>query len=436
MTKGLGLAYAAAIFFVLALLLFVAPANAGYPDFEVIATRTDPSPIQPGIYFELSLTVQNTGTDEVQNLTLELVPKYPFSLDPGEEVVKYFGRVIPPQDVMTTYKLRVAGDAVEGWNEVELKVRGCPLPSCAELTRIVKIKIEAVFAVLSIESVTSEPAKISAGETANVKITLKNSADSLLRNIGVKLDLSNQSIPFAPVNSTTEKRLKFLAAGDQAELDFALIALPDSQAGVHKIPLTLSYSDALGTDYTKTDMISLIIGGAPELQTNIDETDVLKAGSSGSVSLRLINKGPVNIKFLTVQLLPSTSYEILSSDNIYIGDLDSDDYDTAEFKLYLKPDTESGSLTLPISLEYRDAMNNKFTERADVPVRIYTYDEARTFGLEKVNMTWTYVLVAVLLVLAYFGYKKRAVLKPALAKIRRRQRSELEKIRRAVSKKR
>jgi len=74
--------------------------------------------------------------------------------------------------------------------------------------------------------------------------------------------------------------------------------------------------------------------------------------TTGTVSIKFVNKGATDARFLNIILKKSDDYETISSDNVYIGDLDSDDYETADFKINVKR-LKSSKLNIPVHFEFQ-----------------------------------------------------------------------------------
>jgi hypothetical protein len=70
---------------------------------------------------------------------------------------------------------------------------------------------------------------------------------------------------------------------------------------------------------------------------------------------------------------------ILSDKEIYVGSVDSDDFET----LSLEVIPSSKSATLTAFVEYQDDDAKKFTRTLDLPVQVYTFDEAVAKGIAK-----------------------------------------------------
>ncbi|MCH9029299.1 MAG: hypothetical protein IH819_06710 [Bacteroidetes bacterium] len=174
-----------------------------------------PDPVNPGEYVEVRWKVVNNGTEDAKNVVFEIVPEYPFSLDPGvsatKDLINVWGLQKGKEGVILYYKLRVDKDAVEGDADLRLRYRitdasGSFLVEPEEFT----IRIQTIDAALGITSVTTEPKTIVPGEESKIIIELTNLADSIMEDITLKLDLSSDDTPIAPTGGSTEKRVRYL----------------------------------------------------------------------------------------------------------------------------------------------------------------------------------------------------------------------------------
>ena len=87
--------------FVLSLLLisslFAAPASAavGSANLKVTIIETNPYPAKIGEYLNLTVQVENIGGDKAEDVDIEIVPEYPFSLDSEANAMKNIGVLNP-----------------------------------------------------------------------------------------------------------------------------------------------------------------------------------------------------------------------------------------------------------------------------------------------------------------------------------------------------
>lgn len=85
----------------------------------------DPVSAEPGGYVDLVFKFENWGTANANNMTVELLPQYPFSLDPGVAAVHQLGTIgglqTDDKAYLVKYHVRVDKDAVDGENEIGIK---------------------------------------------------------------------------------------------------------------------------------------------------------------------------------------------------------------------------------------------------------------------------------------------------------------------------
>jgi hypothetical protein len=384
------------IILLMTLLLSVAYAIEA-PTLDITLINQDPDPAGPGDYVELRFKVVNTQAgSNAKDLMFRLKPQFPFSLDPSEDEEKSFGNLPALGDagnaLIVKYKLLVDDDAVQGSNKIHLEYKHDLLGWIAkEFT----VDIQTVDANIAIVSVNTNPEKIRPGEESEVQITVRNMADSTVKDVSFKLDLTYDNLlsgatsktatdsinafnelPFAPIESASEKKIDSLKSGEEVVFTYRLISYSDAESKVYKIPVEINYYDELETKYTKNDLIGLVVGSQPDLSVIIDETSLYVGKKTGTVTVRFINKGFSDIKFLDVKLPSNGAYELLSAEEVYVGNVDSDDYETAEFELYLKEDSrEESIIKLPLSVEYRDANNNIYSNQVDLDLRIVTAEK-------------------------------------------------------------
>ena len=265
---------------------------------------------------------------------------------------------------------------------------------------------------LTLRSVSTSPNEIEPGKTVDVLIGLKNDGDNDLTDVSISLDLTN--VPFAPSDSSSEIGFDEILSGKTKEASFNLIALNNANSGIYKIPVNIKYTEDVtdAQQKTKTGLISVTINSKPIIDVQTTDS-LLITGQEGKINVKVVNKGLSDIKFLEVELGSSTYYSLTSSNKVYIGDLDSNDFDTAEFNVFFKTGSTT-NLNIPVKITYKDIFNKEFTEDFSVPVKVYSQKDAISLELIKKSNTTTYVVIIVILIIVYIIYrriKKRRKLK-------------------------
>ncbi|MEA2004502.1 MAG: hypothetical protein U9O53_06145, partial [archaeon] len=179
---------------------------------------------------------------------------------------------------------------------------------------------------------------------------------------------------------------------------------PDAGNGIYKTPLTLTFSDNVGNDYTSSEIISLIVGGIPDVFINVEPDKTFLSGSTGSVRVNIINKGLVDVKSVTLKLTPTDDFELLSNAEVYIGNVDSDDYDSADFSIHVVS-SFSGELAIPVEMIYMSANNIAFEKVEIVKMNVYTQAEAESLGLVSASSTGTIYAVLAFVLVGYLVYR-------------------------------
>lgn len=356
----------------------------------------DPDPVAPGEYVELRWMITNYGSSPLENVEFMLVEDYPFQLLGTDDGMRQLGTIQGHQKgeegVVLYYRVRIDEEASEGVNDVRLKYR-YKGQEWAELEEF-EVRVQSVDAAVVIDEVHLEPGRITPGNTGRLSIRLKNLADSRMTNVNVKLDLTLETIPrsstnaeasvlydalpFAPTSSASEKRIPSIRAGDTAVVSYDLMVYPDATSRVYKLPVILTYKDELDTEFEKEDIIGVIVGSEPDIYSVIDSSDLVAGKKTGEVSFKFVNRGVTDVKFLDVVLEETDDYKIVSAKEEYIGNIDSDDFESVDFSIYLNEngDAEAGEvIDFPLHITFKDANNRDYSKDITLTHPIRTAEE-------------------------------------------------------------
>lgn len=252
--------------------------------------------------------------------------------------------------------------------------------------------------VLYISEVGTNPYPIPAGSSAVLSFNIKNMGDSKVKDIRLTLSLPKQ---FTTLNDITIKKLAELNAGESRKIEFDIMALPDVDEGVYETSIYSEYVNPVGTDINENVSIGLALSGDPSIFIKIKNSEIHATNKMGEITLEFVNNDISNIKFLTVELEESEDYEILSPNKEYIGDLDSDDVEGADFRL--KITTNKKEIELPLSLTYRDSLNREYNQKLNVMLPIRSAGE---LGIKQDYTLVIFIVIAIAIVVAFILYKK------------------------------
>jgi hypothetical protein len=348
-------------------------------NLRVYLLNQDPDPAEPGKYVEVRFRLQNFGYGGLEGVKAELLYDAPFSFDdPTDALVdvgSLSGRQIDDYGALVKWKLRVDKDAIEGEHTVRLRIsfNDKVIYTTDEYTLTVRTQ----DAILSVGEVTTQPSKVAPGQEARLRITLENHADSLLKD--VVLTLATQGTSFAPLSSSSEQTIKQLTAQQSAHVEYVLLVDALAPEKVHQLSLSIKYSDNVGTAYAKNVTISVPVYSEPRFVLNMEESTLTQDKSKGDVVISFSNVGTSELKYVRIELLDTDAIQVLSAPLSYLGNLEADDFQTAEFTLYA--DSGSDTLTLPVQVTFADAYNIERTLTKEVSVPLFDEHKALLYGI-------------------------------------------------------
>ena len=382
--------------------LYYYPVGGDNPIVKIASLKYEPYPVEPNSHFDLWLRIDNLANEKADNVRVVFIPQGPFTIHGSTE--KVIGEMGGKASAIIKFEdIKVSENAVEGENELKFKIFMGGAYELNSLTSGITVEVRTVEPLFEI-TVDSEPAKIPQGGIATINVNLKNTDTSVLRDISVEIDLPDELVP---IGSTVLKKIQKINPNSDETLSYTVTALGDAISKAYAIPLTVTYSDEVGYNYSQIDTMGLLIGEDPDYYVNLEESDTFTKGSTGQAVLSISNIGPSDIKFMTIELLPSKDIAILSNSKTYVGNLEPDDYETAEFEIYTK---KTGNIPLEVNVEYRDNYNMKHETSHTVNLQSYTTDELKKYGLpwKKSNVSTMifYVLGIIFVYLTYKNWRK------------------------------
>lgn len=366
-------------------------------DLQVNITKTEPVPLQAGQYADLWVRVTNTGGAEASDAEVEIVEEFPFHTDDRQSQWN-LGELETGETYQFRAKLRVNENAVFGQND--LKFRLSSGNQDTSVTETVPLEVRTDDRSLVVKSLEF-PERARPGSSSIMNLTLENQANSRFRNIDVSLDVSE--IPVAP-RETSRKRISTIGQEASENVSFMLDVGSDAENQLYKLPLEISYENQAGQQFTVSETTGINVGGYPDIDVDIDSSDIRSAGR-GTVTFRIINKGEGEARFAEISLEEAGNYEILSQDSIYLGSMIADDYQTAEFDLYVEESADN--LEMPVEVSYTGG-DGEEVSNFNVERELYSEGELERYGLAGGGQDWVIVPVLVVLIAGgYYLYRRR-----------------------------
>lgn len=264
----------------------------------------------------------------------------------------------------------------------------------------------ALVPAMTIKNAITSPSEIAPGEVAKITIEIENTLSDDVQNVNVVLDLS-ASVPIAPYQGSVEESIDEIGEGDEERFTFNVIVLPDATPGIYKIPVKITY-EINGTRETKNGTIGVIVNSPPQIQISVE--GYLIKGQEGIVEIKIVNDGLSDLKFVSVQSSQPTSGATINSPLYeYLGNINSDDFETIEYSIFAR-ETSPSMISIPIKLNYKDSTNKDFSQDEILSVRVYSSEEAKNLGLIPGQNYTLYVAIGIIILL-YLLYRIRKKMK-------------------------
>ncbi len=373
---------------------------------EVSMLNQDPDPVEPGDTLEVRFRIENSGTEGINNLKFELLPKFPFTIYSGD-AIKDVGSIdsyqISDDSYVVKYTLKVSEDTVSGENKISARYI-LDDNSVIDLDYFT-ININEYSPIVELVSATTTPEEAIPGEKVELKLKVKSLTYAEIRDVKLSLDIEDTTTTtyyFAPLGSSNEQVIESIKPNQEKEVTFNLVSSPDTPINVEKIPVTMTYYDTDGTIHTKNYLIGIKMYEKPSYSLALEDKTVYKELQKGTVTFSIANTGKSNLNYLSVELIDQPLYyTILSNKKTYIGNLESDDFDTAEYEIYSE-DSEANKLPLKVKLTYKDDYGKLFEETHEINVELYNKEKAMKYGLEAPAGTGMIINVMILIIVTVF----------------------------------
>jgi len=357
-----------------------------------ISMEQDPFPGHAGENSQLSFSITNEGSENLSSILFDLNVDDPITLkSDSQKTISLNGG----ETKTINYNVYIQTDAQEGTETVTLDYR----IDGSDHDKDFDVEIAPDQVYLQIESVTSMPEKVAPGGTVTLNMNLRNTANSEVKNVIINLNLAN--MPFAP-ESVAEERIALINERGLSQISFNLIALSGASIQVYKIPLTITYQDSYGQQYSREDFVSIEVFEKPSIDVIIDKNNLVQSMAS-KFDIKVLNKGLGKVTFVEATLLPSSDYTLDETDSQYIGNIESDDYSSVEFSIVPK----KANFNVLIQLDYRDANNQKYTETRTLLVRAYSVPEAQRLGILPAFPWFLILVILVVIALIVFFIVRR-----------------------------
>ncbi len=292
------------------------------PELKITLLNQDPSPARAGDVVDVRFRVENTGTGNAQDVEVEFLQSYPFTVidsDPVHNLGLLYAYQTGKNYITTNYRLKINKDAVKGTHELKLRYRENK-GNWVMVSFNIDITSKEFAQIIYVDK-----AKLDPGKETEMKFTVTNIGNAPLQNLVFSWSEPNGVI--LPVFSDDTKYIKYLDVGDSIELKYTVIADVNAKPGLYQLDLSLEYESTGATATAIKTKAGIFVGGETDFDVAFSES------SQGTTSLSVANTGNNPALSVSVRIPPQQGFRVSGSTSAIIGNLDKGDYTIVSFQI-------------------------------------------------------------------------------------------------------
>ena len=247
-----------------------------------------------------------------------------------------------------------------------------------------------------INIVNTDPDPVRIGENFELRFKVENVGSEPFYNTIVELNVGS---PFKVVGETTKNigTLGSQQSGNEGVIvRYTVNTANNAKEGTYSFDV--AYSEGRTQDRAIQTVESIVVEERKEPAYLITSEE---GSESNNLVIGVTNTGKNNLSFLSIALQESTEYTVLKSPIAYIGNLESDDFDSVSFNVELIAEEIPNSLTVPIIISFTDEYDNEIVreEQINVPIALIGTNKATTQS----NVVTSFISIAVTILIVIFA---------------------------------
>jgi hypothetical protein len=366
----------ATLFYLLLIsLVFAAPASAavGGENLKVTIVETNPYPAKIGEYLTLTVQVENIGGNKADNVDIEIVPQYPFSLDSEANAIKNVGVLNPGRTATKEFYLFVDKNAQKGVRSIDIRTKTGKNSPWSEKSFDIRIGTETFNSkgTVELKEFVSDPEVFMPGDRGTVTVTLKNTASNPTVTIGGSDFDTNARIQAAVLRPLSEGiivldapygDMGLLGPGDSIKLTFNVKVAEDAPEGTHNLELAI---EGNSFDYNSRKNIPLKVDSS-NIRV-IPSKELKLTNGESTIEFDVANTHPN--EFSSVSIKPEAEGITFYPIEYFIGPMNPDELFTIEFNAVANDSwsaSKEGEINMNLTANYNNGINRHVNTVGDL----------------------------------------------------------------------
>jgi hypothetical protein len=374
------------------------------PMLSASLSRQIPYPAQPGEEVTLLIKTTNHGDEPAENVIWHLDVQEPFELKDTEKAAQTLPELRCGETANTEYYLTVDPDARSGEYTLDLNITYSGEFDRRTLTT--KSKVELTIRVMGHPDLVLLDADIPEVDPKSefvANFSIKNVGTGPAKNVKVYFENQTSILPKMSIYY-----IDTVAPGATVwiESGFFVDTTTPSQ---HPLSIAIHYeNETYGTEPAQEYSVLVPVSSGNTPFIYLDSQDKLTEGAVGEITIGVANRGLARAKHVVLTIADGNRFELIDTDTRYIGDIESDDYDTVDFKILPRSDC----INITVDVSYADDYGNTYGMTAELPIKVQPSKGKWVLFLQNVGKyAWIFVVLIALLAYVFRKRIKRIISK-------------------------
>ncbi|HIE30925.1 MAG TPA: hypothetical protein EYP67_00885 [Methanosarcinales archaeon] len=375
------------------------------PALTASLSQQIPYPAHPGEEVTLVVKTTNSGDEPAKKIIWHLDIDDPFELKEAGKATQTLPELRGGETANTEYYLTVDPDARSGEYIIDLNITYSGDFDRKYLTT--KSKMEITVRVQGSPDLVLLNADVPEAATKSefdARFSIKNVGTGPAKD--VKVSFANQT---SILPKTSIRYIDTIAPGETAVVESSFF-VDTTTLSQHPLQITILYDDEVHeTQPVQSYSVLVPVVSGNTLFVYLDSQDKLTAGTVGEITIGVANRGLARAKHVSLVIEDDDGdgdggrarFRLIDTSTRYIGDIESDDYDTVDFMILPQPDCRG----VTVEVSYADDYGKAYKRTVDVPVSVYSPDEIRAISPKSRGYTW--MIIGAIALLVIFVFRKR-----------------------------
>jgi hypothetical protein len=309
---------------------------------------------------DTTVTVANTGSDRIEQITLTITPPNTLSLTSGTSQIELRG-ILPGESRDVHLSLYAPASAVglplEGQLSWTFKDSYGLLQSGSKVFGLI------VQAWSSPITVSTDDNILRVGIVSDPEIEIRNVGGDTIYSIQVALDLPSTAGP-SPLILISGSNLWFfdsVSAGDSVSFNPMIIAAFSSIDSSYQSQLSISYRDGYGVSHSETRSIGFTARGMAVMTLLSQSSSEGPAGSNVQITGNVLNKGTASAYYTTLSVKPTSEVSPAVGGTVYLGEISTNTPFPFSISVTVSKDAANGTYPITLVFGYEDEYGSQFT---------------------------------------------------------------------------